>query len=84
LKDSGFDIEITKWRGVVAPPGLKDDDVKGIESFMRKVRDSSGWKSQLEKYGWTDFYKSGGEYKSFMDSETKRVKGIVDELGIGK
>jgi putative tricarboxylic transport membrane protein len=84
LKDSGYDVEITNWRGVVAPPGVKEADLKGIETFVRKVRDSSPWKTQLKKYGWADFYKSGDEYTAFIDSETKRVKVIVDQLGVGK
>jgi putative tricarboxylic transport membrane protein len=84
LKGSGFDVEITNWRGVVAPPGVEDADLEGIDSFVRKVRDSSEWKAALEKYGWTDFYKRGDAYQTFLDSETKRVKVVIDDLGLGK
>jgi putative tricarboxylic transport membrane protein len=84
LKEQGYDIEITNWRGIVAAPGLKPADVEGIETFVKKVRDSAAWKAQLKKYGWTDFYKSGDEYKTFLDTETKRVKTTVDDLGLGK
>jgi putative tricarboxylic transport membrane protein len=84
LKDQGYDIEITNWRGIVAAPGLKPADVEGIEQFVGKVRDSAEWKAALEKYGWTDFYKTGDEYKTYLDSETERVKATVDDLGLGK
>jgi putative tricarboxylic transport membrane protein len=84
LKDSGYDVEITNWRGVVAPPGIKDADLKGITSFVGKVRGSAGWKAALKKNGWTDFYKTGDDFKVFLDSEMKRVKATVDELGLGK
>ena len=84
LKDQGYDIEITNWRGIVAAPDLKPADLEGVESFVGKVRGSAEWKAALEKYGWTDFYKAGDEYKTFLDSETKRVKVTVDDLGLGK
>jgi putative tricarboxylic transport membrane protein len=48
------------------------------------VRASAPWKAALKKYGWTDFYKTGDEYKAFLDSETKRVKATVADLGLGK
>ena len=84
LKEQGYDIEITNWRGIVAAPGIKPADLKGIESFVGKVRGSAPWKAALKKYGWTDFYKTGGEYKTFLDSETQRVKTTVADLGLGK
>jgi putative tricarboxylic transport membrane protein len=84
LKDAGFDVEITNWRGIVAPPGVKESDVEGIDAFVRKVRDSAEWKTALKKYGWADLYKRGAEYKAFQDSEVKRVEGVIDELGVGK
>ncbi|HYM57381.1 MAG TPA: tripartite tricarboxylate transporter substrate-binding protein [Solirubrobacteraceae bacterium] len=84
LKDSGYDVEITNWRGVVAAPGIPDADLEGITSFVGKVRGSAGWKAALKKNGWTDFYKTGDDYKTFLDSETTRVKATVDDLGLGK
>jgi putative tricarboxylic transport membrane protein len=84
LKKSGYDVEVTNWRGVVAPPGLKDADRKSVESFVTKVHDSAGWKSALEKNGWTDFFKPGDEYEAFLQQETERVKGVIEDLGVGK
>jgi putative tricarboxylic transport membrane protein len=83
LKDSGFDVEVTNWRGVVAPPGV-DEDQEGIEAFVRKLHDSPEWKKALEQNGWTDFFKVGDDYAAFLDSETERVKGVIADLGVGK
>jgi putative tricarboxylic transport membrane protein len=83
LKDSGFDVEVTNWRGVVAPPGI-DEDVEGVEAFVRKLHDSPEWRKALEQNGWTDFFKLGDEYASFLDSETERVEGVIADLGVGR
>jgi putative tricarboxylic transport membrane protein len=83
LKGAGFDVEITNWRGLVAPPGV-DDDREGIDAFVRKLHDSAEWKKALEQNGWTDFFKVGDDYAAFLDSETERVKGVIADLGVGK
>jgi putative tricarboxylic transport membrane protein len=82
LKDQGLDVEITNWRGVVAPPGIKPADREAAIAAMQKLHDSSQWKALLEKNEWTDFFKTGDEFESFLDSEGTRVKGVLEDIGL--
>ena len=82
LKDQGLDVEITNWRGVVAPPGIKPAERDAVIAAITKLHDSDEWKAALEKNGWTDFFKPGDEFKSFIDSETTRVKDVLGDIGL--
>ncbi len=82
LKEQGLDVEITNWRGVVAPPDIKPAERDAAIEAITKLHDSAEWKAALEKNGWTDFFKPGDEFKSYMDSETKRVKTVLGDIGL--
>ena len=82
LKDQGIDVEITNWRGIVAPPDIKPAERDAAIAAMKKLHDSDEWQAALKKNGWTDFFKPGDEFKSFMDSESTRVKSVLGDIGL--
>ena len=82
LKDQGLDVEITNWRGVVAPPDIKPGRARRRDHGDQKLHDSPEWKAALKKNGWTDFFKPGDEFRTYMDSETERVKGVLEDIGL--
>jgi len=82
LKEQGLDVEITNWRGIVAPPDIKPDERDAAIDAITKLHDSPEWKQALEKNGWTDFFKPGDEFKTFMDSESTRVKNVLADIGL--
>jgi putative tricarboxylic transport membrane protein len=83
IKQLGVDLELTNWRGIVAPPDLSAKERKKVTAFVQKVLDTPSWRKARERNDWGDFVKTGPELDEFLDAETKRVNGIVDELGIG-
>lgn len=84
LKESGIDVEVTNWRGVVAPPGLSDDQRQGLQDIVEQMTETDSWQETLEREGWTPVVKLGEEYDEFLASEVERVTAVVEELGIGK
>ena len=82
LKEQGLDVEITNWRGVVAPPDIKPAERDAAIEAITKLHDSAEWQAALKKNGWTDFFKPGDEFRSYMDSETKRVKTVLGDIGL--
>jgi putative tricarboxylic transport membrane protein len=72
LKDQGIDVEITNWRGVVAPPDIKPAERDAAIAAMKKLHDSDEWKAALEKNEWTDFFKPVDESSR---SWTRRTRG---------
>jgi putative tricarboxylic transport membrane protein len=82
IKDAGYDVVITNWRGIVAPPGLSDAERDDVVAFFDELRATPQWKRAVERLGWTEVAKSGTEFDSFLQSEEQRVKQLVAELGL--
>jgi len=84
LKESGIDLELTNWRGIVAPPGIDAEQRRKMTAFFERVVASKSWKANLERFDWTPFVRTGGELDAFFDAEQRRVKTIVSDLGLGQ
>jgi putative tricarboxylic transport membrane protein len=84
LQESGVDVELTNWRGVVAPEGITDEQRDALEELIGEMVESDSWAESLDREGWTDAHTSADEFAAFVESEQERVDKIVDELGIGK
>ena len=84
LKESGIDVEVTNWRGVVAPPGITQEQRDGLEDIILQMTRSDSWKETLDREGWSSTVLVGDDYDQFLTAEIERVTAVVDELGIGK
>jgi putative tricarboxylic transport membrane protein len=82
IKDAGYDVEMTNWRGLVAPPNISAADREQIVAWVEKLHASPQWRQNLERFGWTDFFQAGSEFDRFVKSETTRVQAIVRDLGL--
>jgi putative tricarboxylic transport membrane protein len=82
IKDAGYDVEMTNWRGLVAPPNISAADREQIVAWVEKLHASREWRRNLERFGWTDFFQAGSEFDRFVESETTRVQAIVRDLGL--
>jgi putative tricarboxylic transport membrane protein len=82
IKQEGFDVVLTNWRGIVAPPGLSDSERDKVVAFVDRVRATPAWKSNVERFGWTEVAKSGAQFDSFLETEEQRVKQLVADLGL--
>jgi putative tricarboxylic transport membrane protein len=82
LIDAGYDVDFANWRAIVAAPGLSDEDQQAVIDRIDALHESQGWQDALEENGWTDFYKTGDEAKSYIEAETQRVSELYEELGL--
>jgi putative tricarboxylic transport membrane protein len=82
LTDEGIDLVFANWRGIVAPPGLKDADTKKWVDAMTEMHDSDAWKQVLKDQGWTDAFVTGDDFSSYLKDESDRVEGVLTDLGL--
>jgi putative tricarboxylic transport membrane protein len=82
IKDAGYDVVMSNWRGLVAPPKISAAERDRIVSWVTKLHASPEWKQNLERFGWTDFFQTGPKFDRFVKSETTRVQAIVRDLGL--
>ena len=82
LKESNIDLVFTNWRGMVAPPGISDDDKAKLIGMLEKMHGTDGWKEAVKTNGWTDAFITGDEYASFMKEQDQRVADVLSKLGL--
>jgi putative tricarboxylic transport membrane protein len=82
LQDSGVDVELTNWRGVVAPPGITGEERQALVDLMTDMTESEEWDEALARQGWTPAYRPGEEFSQFLDDEVARVNDVIAELGL--
>lgn len=82
LKEAGYDVNFTNWRGIVAPPGLSEAERDKLTSLISELHDSPEWQKSLKQNGWDDAFLTGDKFGAFLDAEDKRVVSVLKELGL--
>ncbi|MBQ0826720.1 Bug family tripartite tricarboxylate transporter substrate binding protein [Streptomyces tagetis] len=82
LRESGYDVDFTNWRGLVAPPGLSDAERGKLIRFAEELHDSPEWRRSMERNGWDDAFLPGEEFGAFLKAEDRRVVSVLKELGL--
>jgi putative tricarboxylic transport membrane protein len=84
LKESGVDVVIGNWRGVVGPPGMSAAGRKKLLAMLDRMHGSKTWQETLQKQGWDDAYLPGEKFAQFLKQENRRVAGVLKNVGLVK
>lgn len=84
LKEQGVDIEFENWRCVMAAPGISDGERERARRTIAAMIASPPWREALERYRWMDRHLDGEPFARFIQDEQKRVRDILDKLGLGQ
>ncbi|TEA70364.1 tripartite tricarboxylate transporter substrate binding protein [Allopusillimonas ginsengisoli] len=84
LKESGLDVVIGNWRGIVGAPGMSDDGRKMWLDRFEKMHATPEWKKALADHEWTDAYLAGDDFATFLDEEKERQKEVLESVGLIK
>ena len=82
ISESGVDVVLDNWRGVMAPPEISTEQRDAVVGLITELHDSEAWTEQLESNGWSDFFRTGDEYGTFVEDETARVEGVLRDIGL--
>ncbi|MCD0503210.1 tripartite tricarboxylate transporter substrate binding protein [Bordetella petrii] len=84
LKESGVDVVIGNWRGIIGAPGMsKEGRAMWLDRFQ-KMHASPQWKKTLADHGWSDAYLAGDDFAKFLDEEKVRQAQVLKDLGLVK
>ncbi|MEW5812995.1 MAG: tripartite tricarboxylate transporter substrate binding protein [Actinomycetota bacterium] len=82
LREAGIDLTFTNWRGVLAPPGISDDDKAAMVKVLEEMHATDAWKEALVKNGWTDAFMTGQPFEDFLTEQDQRVETTLTDLGL--
>jgi putative tricarboxylic transport membrane protein len=82
LRSVGVDIELTNWRGLVAPAGISDAERDELVAMVDDLVASDAWRDVLEANDWDSFVQVGDEFDAFLTEEESRVAAILERIGL--
>ncbi|MER5675115.1 Bug family tripartite tricarboxylate transporter substrate binding protein [Pseudonocardia alni] len=82
LTEQGVPVTLSNWRGVVAPPGITDDQRAELTALITEMAGSPRWADTLARNKWEDSFITGAEFDRFIAADQARVDGIIEELGL--
>ena len=82
LSEAGINLTFTNWRGILAPPGISDDDKQALVKVLEELHGTQQWKDALVKNGWTDAFETGAPFEQFLKDQDNRVSSTLTDLGL--
>jgi putative tricarboxylic transport membrane protein len=82
LTEEGVDLTFTNWRGIVAAPGISEEEAQRLVDAITEMHDSEAWQQVLEEQGWVDAFVTGDDFTAFLEDESQRVESVMSELGL--
>ena len=82
LTEAGVDLVFTNWRGVLAPPGISDEQRDYLTQILTEMHDTEEWRDALATNGWSDNFATGQEFEDFLVEQDARVADTLKELGL--
>lgn len=82
LTEQGVDVNLTNWRGVVAPGNVTDEERDRLTEVVTEMHDSDAWAGVLTENDWADAWMTGDEYETFVADETDTVQAILKDIGL--
>lgn len=81
LTELGFDVTLTNWRAMFAPPAADDEEIADLEELLEEATATEEWKAAVERNYWVEVPATGHELESFIASETEKISGLIKEMG---
>ncbi|MDT9591547.1 tripartite tricarboxylate transporter substrate binding protein [Nocardioides zeae] len=82
VTEGGVDLVFNNWRGVLAPPGISDEDRQRLIDLVVEMHGTEEWQTAMAENGWIDALQTGDEFTSFLEEEDARVRETLDSLGL--
>lgn len=80
LREQGVDLDLSNWRGIVAPPGLTDAERQTLTARIERLAASEAWRAILARNGWEDMLLTGPAFRQFLLAEQSRIDNVLHRL----
>ncbi len=83
-KEQGFNVVVTKFRGIAGPKGVSDEVAKAWEDGLRKALDNPAYKAAIAKENLVPMLMGRAEARKFTAQFVVDVTASLKELGVIK
>ena len=82
LKEQGIDVSLVNWRGLFAPPQIRDADKAALSEAVAKMVESPAWQETLKTRGWLNLYLPADEFATFLAEDEAKVTTTLKDIGL--
>ncbi|MFP7365899.1 tripartite tricarboxylate transporter substrate binding protein TctC [Corynebacterium callunae] len=81
LVEQGYDVTLTNWRAMFAPPGISEEERKQLEELVAESVQTPEWQAAVERNYWKSAPLVGVELDQFVAAEIERIDQLFKEMG---
>jgi len=79
--EQGFDVTLTNWRSLHAPPGITEEDRAELVAIIQETVAAPEWEDAVERYSWMRAERYGEELDAFLADQAEEIAGLYEEMG---
>ncbi|MBB5216257.1 Bug family tripartite tricarboxylate transporter substrate binding protein [Parapusillimonas granuli] len=84
LKEQGYDVTFTNWRGVMAGKDITEAQRAALSKAIQQALSSPEWEKIRQARGWDDAYLDGAAFEKFLAEDQERVRNALTSVGLIK
>lgn len=80
LTELGYEVTLTNWRAMFAPPVVTDEEIAELELLIEEAVATPEWKEAVKRYYWQEVPLGADEMPQFVADETERIAELFAEI----
>lgn len=72
-REAGVDVVFANWRGLLAPPGITDEQLDAWTERIRNLDKTAAWQDVLTRNGWRSSILTGDDFAEFIGEQATFV-----------
>lgn len=76
------EVNILNWRGVVAPPGISEEQQEELLQITEEMVASESWKEAAARNGWQSSWAGPDEFSEYIREDTEMIRELLIELSL--
>lgn len=80
LTELGYDVTLTNWRALFAPPVVTDEETADLEQLIAEAIETPEWKDAVKRYYWKEVPVGSEELVQYVADETERIAALFEEI----
>lgn len=80
LTDLGYDVTLSNWRALFAPPVTTDEQVTEFEQLIAETIETAEWQDAVKRNYWKEVPLDAAGLADYMASESDRIAELFSEM----
>ena len=84
LVESGVNVVLSNWRGLVAAPGIAPEARDWLIAALERMRGTEEWQTYLKNNSWEDSFLAGEAFEQFLADDLRITSETLAGLQLGQ